>query len=95
MRQRLEHRQRLVLVVGLGFAGYVLGTWLTNLDNGFTGWTAYAPLSNNTFTLVHGGLRPWVRVVIWLCIIALWVLTSLWLLRPERGDDTHTHGDRA
>jgi heme/copper-type cytochrome/quinol oxidase subunit 1 len=84
MRTRLDRPQRVVLVVGLGLASYVLGSWLTNLHSGFTGWTAYAPLQNNSFQLSNGEMHPWVRVVIWILFIVFWTLVSLWLLSRPR-----------
>ncbi|HEY1223457.1 MAG TPA: hypothetical protein VGE75_08180 [Acidimicrobiales bacterium] len=87
MRLRLDRSQRVVLVAGLGLACYVLGTWLTNIDSGLTGWIGgYAPLQAGSFRLVSGGLDTWVRVVLWLHIIVLWVLAALWLLRPSRAN---------
>lgn len=95
MRTRLDRPQRVVLVVGLGLAGYVLGAWLTNLHSGFTGWAAYAPLQNNSFQLSHGGMHPWVRVVIWMLFIVFWSLVSLWLLRePRSASDAVREDDR-
>jgi len=77
--------QRVVLIVALAFALYVVGMWLTNLDtHPFTGWVAYAPLSNTSFSPYVGGLHPWVRVVIWLLLTIVWTVTSLSLLRPLR-----------
>jgi hypothetical protein len=91
MRPRLLFSQRVVLIVALGFALYVVGLWLTNLDtHPFTGWAAYAPLSNSTFYPYAQGLHPWVRVVIWLLLTIVWTITSLSLLRPTGAprDDT-------
>ena len=84
MRPRLDRTQRVVLVVGLGLASYVLGTWITNFDSGLTGWIGYAPLQNNAFRLVNDGLHPWVRLVIWLLLVVFWTLVSMWQLRPAR-----------
>ena len=71
-------------MVGLGAALYVLGQWLTQLGSALPyGWVAYAPLSNQ-----YGpdGLHPWVRLLIWLVLIAAWVALSLTLLRTELSD---------
>jgi hypothetical protein len=96
MRPRLERSQRVVLVVGLALVCYVLANWLTSIDSGLTGWVGYAPLQESSFRLTNGGLQPWVRVVIWIFFIVLWVLPSLWLLRPARvsGHDPEPDGDR-
>lgn len=92
MRPRLDRTQRMILVVGLGLACYVLGAWITNLDGGLTGWVGYAPLQNNAFRLVNVGLHPWVRLVIWLLLVVFWTLVSTWLLRPARA--ASQEGDR-
>lgn len=88
MRLRGLHAgQRLVVVVvGLGLALYFFGGWVTTRDT-FSGWVAYAPLSN-TVKVPGGGLHPWVRVLIWLGLIFLWVVASVGLLR------THSESDR-
>jgi len=75
-----------VLVVGLGTALCALGEWLSGLGSDLpNGWVAYAPLSHQ----FDAGLHTWVRLVIWIALIALWVASSLWLLgaeTPRRGD---------
>jgi hypothetical protein len=82
-----NRQQLVVLVVGLGLTLYVLGDWLTTLGSrALNGWVAYAPLQAVN---PLGGLHPWVRLVIWLLLIALWVGTSCAILRsrpssPER-----------
>jgi hypothetical protein len=75
----LNSRQRVVVVVGLGVALYVVGDWITTVTSSF-GWVAYAPLSN-TVSEPPGGLYPWVRLVIWLVLILIWVFASVVLLR--------------
>lgn len=80
----LERRnlgQRVVLVVGLGFCLERVGEYVTGLG-GFTGWTGYAPLTNPGPEL-SGGLHPWVRLVIWLVLAAVWVVASLAVLRAR------------
>lgn len=80
--QWLNRTQRVVLVVGLGFALYVSGQWLTSFGTSLNyRWVAYAPLSKQ---LAPGGLHPWVRFVIWLVLIGVWAVVSLTLLRSER-----------
>jgi hypothetical protein len=70
------------VVVGLGVAVYLLGVWLTTIgSHSDTGWTGYAPTSNSNFTVFNGGLHPWVRLLIWLALILLWVAASLVLLK--------------
>jgi hypothetical protein len=78
-------RQRLVVVIGLGVALYFFGGWITTRDT-FSGWVAYAPLSN-TMNVPGSGLHPWVRLLIWLALILVWIVASVVLLRTEAGSD--------
>ena len=82
----LNSGQRLVVVVGLGLALYFFGGWVTTRDT-FSGWVAYAPLSN-TVNVPGGGLHPWVRLLIWLALIFVWVLASVALLRTHSESDS-------
>ena len=70
-------------MVGLGVALYFFGGWITTRGTGAQfGWVAYAPLSNTTdVPLGPGGLHPWVRLIVWLVLILVWVGTSVILLR--------------
>jgi hypothetical protein len=83
--------QRIILVIGLGLALAVLGRYLVTLrQSGNFGWYSYAPLNSSlskgdTSTVVlqgHLGLRPWLRLLIWLALIGVWTSASLFLLRP-------------
>ena len=91
-RRRLNFAQRIVVVVGLGAVFYLVGGWATSLDS-FSGCVGYAPLQVNTATSTYetapflGGLHPWVRFVIWLVLIAVWVGVSLTLLRSSPLDN--------
>jgi hypothetical protein len=79
----MEHRrpnraQRVVVVVALGFALYLLGDWITSLGS-------HLPYGSATFTNVRssyfvGGLYPWVRFAIWMLLIVAWVGVSIPLL---------------
>ncbi len=91
-RRSLNRSQRVVIVVALGFAIYVLGQWLLEtLEFGSRanfGWVAYAPLSNS-FNNV-GQIRildPWVVLLFWLLAIAVWLVASLAILR-DRTDES-------
>jgi hypothetical protein len=80
----LNRAQRIVIVVGLGAALFVFGQWLTALGSHLPyGWVGYAPLSKE---FGPDGLHPWVRLVIWLILIAIWAVTSAVLLRSEIGN---------
>ncbi len=76
-------------MVGLGAGLYFLGSWLTTRDGGQLGWVAYAPLSGavNTADLPRAGLQPWVRLLIWLALILLWVVAGVILLRSRPAQD--------
>lgn len=76
--------QRIVLVIALAIAFAFLGRYLVSLgqEREF-GWFAYAPL-NSSLQLPNHGLRPWLRLVIWLALIAVWCAASVYLLRPHR-----------
>lgn len=83
-RRQFNRAQRLVAVFGLGATFYLIGAWATSLDS-VSGWFGYAPLSTSSFTYgtapFVGGFHPWVRFVMWLVLIAVWVGVSLTLLR--------------
>jgi heme/copper-type cytochrome/quinol oxidase subunit 1 len=74
----LNRSQATVVVIGLGLALYILGGWLTSLgSHAPMGWVAYAPLSTED---PFGGFHPWLRLLIWLLLIAVWVRSSTALL---------------
>jgi hypothetical protein len=79
--RRLNHAQRVVIVVALGFALYFLGAWVTSLG-------LHLPYGSATYTNLEasnniGGLYPWVRFTIWLLLIATWVGVSIPMLRDH------------
>ena len=80
----LNRSQSIVVVIGLGLALFILGDWLTALgSHPLTGWVGYAPLSTgNPF----GGFHPWVRLIIWLLLIAVWVRSSTALLSTKSSE---------
>jgi heme/copper-type cytochrome/quinol oxidase subunit 1 len=82
-------QQRMVVVIGLGVGLYFFGGWVTTQGGSGSGWVAYAPLSNavNTANLPGPGFQSWVRLLIWLALIAAWVVVGALLLRsrPTQG----------
>jgi heme/copper-type cytochrome/quinol oxidase subunit 1 len=78
-------RQRIVVLIGVGAGLFFFGSWLTTRGEGGSGWVAYAPLSGaiNTSDLPGPGLRPWVRLLIWLALIVVWVVIGVVLLRSR------------
>jgi hypothetical protein len=82
--ERLAKAQRVVVVIGLGLALGAVGNYLVSLGSGLhRGWTGYAPLQGQAVPGI--GMAPWLRLIIWLALIALWALTSIRLLRPPPG----------
>jgi heme/copper-type cytochrome/quinol oxidase subunit 1 len=86
--RRLNLRQRIVIVVGLGLGLAFLGTWIT-APRPLTGWTGYAPLSSSTAyssrlsITFAGGPHPWVRLLIWLALTVFWSIASIVLFRSS------------
>lgn len=76
----LNRTQQIMIVIGLGVGLYAFGGWITTRGSLGYGWEAYAPLSNSYGTQV-GGSHPWVRLLICLALILIWVIVSLLLLR--------------
>jgi hypothetical protein len=92
MRNRLNFAQRVVGIIGLGFAVWVFGDWLTTLGSHANfGWVAYAPLSNSVNVGDLGGLHPVVRLAIWLLLFALWTGLSMALLRTRPVPEQSPH----
>ena len=82
------------MVVGLGVALYFVGGWITTRGTGAPyGWVAYAPLSN-TYNTPNplGGFHPWVRLLLWLVLIAVWVIASVFLLQSR--SDPRDEGEK-
>lgn len=89
----LNRAQRIVIVIGLGFGLYDPGGRITTRGSAGSGWVAYAPLSSNAPSEAIGGLNQWVRLLIWLALISVWVVPSVWLLRaPSDADDSGPTG---
>ena len=86
----LNRSQAIVVVIGLGLALWVLGGWLTDLgSNSPVGWVTYAPFSTGD---AFGGFHPWLRLIIWLLVIAVWVRSSTALL-STKSSERHGDGD--
>jgi hypothetical protein len=83
--RKFDRPQRVIVVVGMGLALYVFGLWATAIGAQLpNGWTGYAPLqSNQAVSFLEGGLHPWVRLVIWLVLIVVWVGLSCEVLRDR------------
>lgn len=79
--------QRIVLVVALGVSFGILGEYVVSLGDHFSGWTAYAPLSAPIPSVPHVGLAPWLRVIVWIGLSAVWAAMSVWLLRTRKSGD--------
>ena len=81
---RLTIPQRIVLVIGFGAGLCLVGGWIANRGRPVTGWTSYAPLTASSPAVSGPGLHPWVRMVIWLAVVVIWVVGSLVVLRSPR-----------
>jgi heme/copper-type cytochrome/quinol oxidase subunit 1 len=87
--QGLNRQQRIVFVIGLGIGLYVFGGWATTRGGVGSGWVSYAPLSDAANRSDIGpGLHPWVRLVIWLALITIWVVVGVLLLRSRPTKDS-------
>jgi heme/copper-type cytochrome/quinol oxidase subunit 1 len=82
---RLGLGQRIVLVVGLAVLLQTVGTYIATLGNVTSGWTAYAPLSGQ-LNLPNLGLRPGLRLLLWIGLTLIWMAASVRLLRGPRPD---------
>jgi hypothetical protein len=84
---RLSKSQRVVVVIALGLALGVIGTYVVSLGSGIRfGWYGYSSL---TTTLQEAsGLPAWLRLIIWLALIGAWALASIRVLRPAADHDT-------
>jgi hypothetical protein len=83
---RLNGGQRIIVVIGIGIALYLFGEWLIGFwEGGSFGWVGYAPLSQAPLPSVVV-LHPWVRLLIWLAITAIWVIASLGIMSTRRRD---------
>ena len=87
LTDRLNQHQRIVVVIALGSAFGAVGIYLVNLGTTAFGWYAYAPLSLPAYP--RTGLPGWLRLIIWLALIGLWVLVSLRILRPSPEEPSH------
>jgi uncharacterized membrane protein YwaF len=85
----LSGSQRGVIVAALGFAIYFFGQWLLETwefgSRGNFGWVAYAPLSASSIGQLRL-LHPWVVLLFWLILIAVWLCASLFILQPRHDD---------
>ncbi|HEY2639278.1 MAG TPA: hypothetical protein VGI66_05280 [Streptosporangiaceae bacterium] len=80
----LSKAQRAVVVIALGLALGAVGSYLASLGQGGIafGWYGYSPLTSAA-NAPGRGLTGWLRLIIWLVLIGLWVLGSVRVLRPS------------
>lgn len=79
--------QRIVIVVALGVALSDLASYLINMVT-YTGWTAYAPLTTGSSA---PALRAWIRPVINLASVLVWVTASVPILRTPKDHTGQGH----
>ena len=77
----MNDRQRVVLVVALGFMASIVAVLvnrlLADVDDG---WFAYAPSTGATFSPDRTS-TIWREAFVWSAATAVWAGASLWLLR--------------
>ena len=79
----LSRSQRVVVVIALGLALGTLGSYLVSLGSRFPlDWAAPIFTARGGFA-PSGGVPAWLRLIIWLVLIGLWVLASVRVLRPS------------
>ena len=74
----MNRAQRIVVVVALGLALAFLGRWI--VAERAVAWRALGA----HLPVAHPGLRPWVRLLVWLALLAAWAAASVWILRSAR-----------
>lgn len=88
--RRLNLAQRIVIVVGLGAALFVFGEWAMTWGSHTSfpsGWTGYAPLISPFAAYARGGLHPWERTVIWLVLIAVWIVLGVFVMQTGKSSE--------
>ncbi len=72
--------QRIVLVIALAAALGTVGTYTVN-GRGGGGWFAYVPLTERAYhPMGDSGWHPVAAALLWLFLVAVWALVSVWLL---------------
>jgi hypothetical protein len=80
----LSKAQRIVVVVALGLALMALGSYLVTLGSGAGFHVVGGFSAGGGFSTTLGpGLKPWLRLIIWLVLIGAWALASVRVLRPS------------
>ncbi len=89
----LSKAQRVVVVIAFGLGLDLVGSFVVNLGSGRQaaafahGWSTAPPALST-------GLPPLVRMIIWLVLIGLWALGSIWVLRTPGASDSPTGSGR-
>ncbi len=71
--------QRIVVVVALAGVLRAIGLWWVGRTYPPGGWFSYAPLTEAPY-LDHGIGRPTGHALVWVVLIVLWAVLSIWLL---------------
>jgi ABC-type branched-subunit amino acid transport system permease subunit len=81
--EQLTRAQRVVIILAIGFALYVLCGWVTSLGVHLPyGSGAYTNVSDNN---VVGGMADWLRWTIRTLLLGTWAALATWLLNSRRG----------
>ena len=87
---RLSLGQRVVLVVGFAAMLLFIGDYATSAGT-MTGWAGYAPMFSAPL-LAPGGLPAWLRLLVWLALVVIWVGGSLPLMASRPGGSAAAPG---
>jgi hypothetical protein len=88
----LNMAQRIIVVVAFGMAFGVAGSYLVNLGSPAVNLVSPANLGSPAFSsdvvlrFPGTGLPAWLRVIIWLGLVAVWALISVGVLRESAED---------
>jgi hypothetical protein len=85
--RRLNHAQRVVIVVAFGLALYALGNWVTTLGTRLP--SQAMEYSSVSAPAAFGGFYPWVRFAIWMLLLAIWAAISIPVLSNRLTDEPH------
>ncbi len=76
---RLTLAQRIVLVVAFAATLRLVGLFIESVGSTDGGWFGYAPNSRALY-LERGGIGSFASILVWLGLVVVWALVSVWLL---------------
>jgi hypothetical protein len=85
MLRRLNLGQRIVLVVALGAVLRTVGSYTVNRRAANGDWFSYMPLTEAPYVpALDPGWHPIPAALLWIALILVWALASVWLLGRSR-----------